>query len=311
MSLLSRTVRLLVTLDLDEDDDRPTSDICDDVQRQLSGDAAEVAVIAATDDSTPRSPDPTQAVRDADLTAYLAAVVAAMAGRDPGIADYLSPVCPECGQLGDGQDGRYVVLGAAVVVGCEGYWVINPTRSASPGRTGNPSPDTLSIPLPGSGPRRSGDLKPFPGHGCIAARPRIHPPRHACEEAQMTTPDHREVPDPHRAPFADLVAELDTLGFDAQPVEVAPNRTRYTATDSPVTVFVIAHPGTARARVVAPTARGTWYLDWTPDTPVHVQLITLYAVLNDNPAAALGAAAAALGVTPAVEPTATTLGPSG
>lgn len=137
---MSRTVRLLVTLDLDEDDDRPTSEICDDVQRQLSGDAAEIAVIAATDDGTPRSPDPAQAIRDADLTTYLAAVVAAMARRDTVIAGYLSPVCPECGQLGDGQDGRHVVLGSAVVVGCEGYWVIDPNAVGIPRPNWQPQP---------------------------------------------------------------------------------------------------------------------------------------------------------------------------
>ena len=119
----------------------------------------------------------------------------------------------------------------------------------------------------------------------------------------MTTPDHREVPDPGRAPFAELAAELGALGFEAEPVAVAPNRTRYTATDSPVTVFVVAQPGTPRVRAVAPTSRGNWYLDWTADTPVHVQLITLYAVLNDDPAAALEAAAAALGAAPPAGPT--------
>lgn len=118
----------------------------------------------------------------------------------------------------------------------------------------------------------------------------------------MTAPDHVEVPDPGWAPFAELVAELGALGFEAEPIATAPNRTRYTATDSPVTFVLITHPGMPRVRAAATTSGRDWYVDWTPGTPVHVQLATLYAVLDDHPAAALNAAAAALGVTPAGEP---------
>jgi hypothetical protein len=141
---MPRTVRLLVTLDLDPDDDRATSDIRDDVQRQLAGDAADVIVIAATDDRLPSSPDPDVAAPEAhanqDLTAYLAAVVAAMTGHDPRIAGYLSPTCPECGQHADAQDGAHVVLGAAVVAGCEGYCVIDPNVVGIPKPHWQPQP---------------------------------------------------------------------------------------------------------------------------------------------------------------------------
>jgi hypothetical protein len=119
-------VRLLVTLHLDDDDNRPTGEISDDVQRQLAGDAADVDVIAATDDGVSPAPHPDQTAGDVELTAYLAAVITAMMRHDPDAIGYLSPMCPECGQLANAEDGQHVVLGAAVVVGCEGYWVIDP-----------------------------------------------------------------------------------------------------------------------------------------------------------------------------------------
>ena len=47
--------------------------------------------------------------------------------RDPALEPYLSPVCPECGHVPEREEGIHVVVGAAaVVIGCEGYWVINP-----------------------------------------------------------------------------------------------------------------------------------------------------------------------------------------
>ena len=41
-----------------------------------------------------------------------------------------------------------------------------------------------------------------------------------------------------------------------------------------------------------------WRMEWTATTPIHVQLIALYAILNHDPAVALSAAAAALGAPP-------------
>jgi hypothetical protein len=128
---MSRTVRLLVTIDLDDDDHRAADEVRADVERQLAGDLADVALIAATDDDgIPPSPDPAIIERDARtakaLTDYLAAVMRAMMRNDPRLAPYLSPICPECGQLAGAEDGMHIVLGAVVVVGCEGYWVINP-----------------------------------------------------------------------------------------------------------------------------------------------------------------------------------------
>jgi len=53
-------------------------------------------------------------------------VLAAMMRHDPRLAPYPSPICPECDELPPPEDGVHTVLGATVVVGCEGYWVINP-----------------------------------------------------------------------------------------------------------------------------------------------------------------------------------------
>ena len=115
------------------------------------------------------------------------------------------------------------------------------------------------------------------------------------------TADDLEVPG--WAPFAELVAELAALGFEPQPIPAVPGRTLYTATDSGVTFTLVASVGPPRVYGSAVTDGYTWHVDWTAHTPVHVQLATLYAVLNDDPAAALNAAAAALGVTPPAEPT--------
>jgi len=45
--------------------------------------------------------------------------------HDPAVQPYLSPICPECGHIPEPEDGIHIVLGA-VVISCEGYWVINP-----------------------------------------------------------------------------------------------------------------------------------------------------------------------------------------
>jgi hypothetical protein len=103
------------------------------------------------------------------------------------------------------------------------------------------------------------------------------------------------------APFAGLVAELGELGFEASLRPVDPGRVVYTATDSPVTVTLVADPS-PYVRAYHPANGRSWYVTWGADTPLHVQLIALYAVLNDDPTTALGAAAASLGAAPPDEP---------
>jgi hypothetical protein len=140
---MARTVRLVVVLGLDEDDARPTEEIGDDLRRRLASEAADIVVIAATDDGPPPT-DPEAAAREArrsqELTTYLAAVIAAMTRRDPNIAGYLSPTCPECGHCARPDDGAHITLGDAVVVGCEGYWVINPNTIGIPRPQWQPQP---------------------------------------------------------------------------------------------------------------------------------------------------------------------------
>ncbi len=142
---MPRTVQLLVTIELDHDDYRPAQEVSDDIERELAGDLAQVVLIGTTgDDGLPPSPDPAVIERDAraakELTAYLAAVIRAMMRHDPAITAYLSPTCPECGQHAQPEDGVHVVLGAAVVVGCEGYWVINPNAVGIPNPNWQPQP---------------------------------------------------------------------------------------------------------------------------------------------------------------------------
>ena len=129
-----RTVHLLVTIELDDEDDRTTEEVRGDVERELSADEAGVILLTHSHDDNatapPRSVDPAgrQRAEDAarERTAYLAAVIRALMCRDPALEPYLSPVCPECGHVPEQEGGIHVVLGAAVVIGCEGYWVINP-----------------------------------------------------------------------------------------------------------------------------------------------------------------------------------------
>jgi hypothetical protein len=142
---MPRTVRLLVTIELDDDDRRPADEVRADVERQLAGDLADVTLIAVTDDDgTQPATDPAIVERDARtakaLTEYLAAVMRAMMRSDTRVAPYLSPICPECGQLAGPEDGVHIVLGAVVVVGCEGYWVINPNVVGIPSPNWQPQP---------------------------------------------------------------------------------------------------------------------------------------------------------------------------
>jgi len=113
-----------------------------------------------------------------------------------------------------------------------------------------------------------------------------------------TTPERSSSDPGMPAPFAELVAELGELGFEPQPRPALPGQVVYTATDSPVTIAVVTDPAYPHVRVESATGGHRWHLDWTVHTPVHVQLIALYAILNHTPVAALSAAAAALATTP-------------
>ena len=97
--------------------------------------------------------------------------------------------------------------------------------------------------------------------------------------------------------FGRLVEELQELGFEPVPESSQPGHTVYAATDSGVHVTVIDEPGRRKVWVSARSGEdGQWGLDWTARTPHAVQLIALYAALNDDPQAALHGAAAAIGL---------------
>src|SRR2546423_2168617 len=113
-----------------------------------------------------------------------------------------------------------------------------------------------------------------------------------------TTPERSSSDPGMPAPFAELVAELGELGLEPPPRPTRPGPVVYTATDSPVTIAVVTDPAYPHVRVESATGGHRWHLDWSTGTPVHVQLIALYAILNHTPAAALSAAAAALATTP-------------
>jgi hypothetical protein len=117
-----------------------------------------------------------------------------------------------------------------------------------------------------------------------------------------TTPEPARSQPTTVPPFADIVAELSELGFEPSPRPVEPGRVLYTATDSPVTVTLAPGPGCPHVHIDCPADGQHWYLSWAAGTPWHVQLIALYGVLNDDPTAALGAAAASLRAAPPDQP---------
>ena len=127
---MPRTVHLLVTAELD--DDRSAEQLRADVERQLGTDLASVILLthAQANDTAPRSAEPAGRHRVdpavLERAAYLAAVITALMRSDPAVDPYVSPICPECGQIPEPGDDGHVVLGAIVAIGCEGYWVINP-----------------------------------------------------------------------------------------------------------------------------------------------------------------------------------------
>ena len=114
----------------------------------------------------------------------------------------------------------------------------------------------------------------------------------------MTTATSPAAPQhpPDRPVFARLVAELDELGFAPGAVADEPGHTLYTATDSRVVIAVIADAPDPHVCLAATRGGHRWSMHWTAATPDAVQLIALYAVLDDDPAAALGGAATALGI---------------
>src|SRR5262249_53961054 len=115
-------------------------------------------------------------------------------------------------------------------------------------------------------------------------------------DAMTTTTDPPAATDP--PPFARLVRELDDLDDEADTVD--PARPAYTATDGRVTVTLdmVADPPRAYLEGFDTDGEPRWKITFTAMVPDATQLVTLYAAVNDDPAEALHAAAAALGVAP-------------
>ena len=116
------------------------------------------------------------------------------------------------------------------------------------------------------------------------------------DDATPATATDARPADVGAGPFARLIAELSDLAYE--PCTDTAGVTVYTATDSPTTVLV--DTASEPARVALATAGGTSpsEVTVTAGTPDATQLLILYAVLNPDPAAAIAAAANALGVAP-------------
>jgi hypothetical protein len=108
---------------------------------------------------------------------------------------------------------------------------------------------------------------------------------------------------PHGFPFAALAHEVQELGFEPVPDLSPPEHTTYRATDSRVAIRIVHTPDERGVWLAVGSGPDLeWALHFTAGTPHAVQLIALYAVLNDNPAAALDAAAAAIGLSTSGSP---------
>src|SRR5205814_3622739 len=110
-----------------------------------------------------------------------------------------------------------------------------------------------------------------------------------------TTPERGRSDPGMPVPFAELVAELGELGFEPQPRPALPGQVVYTATDSPVAITMPTSTVASDTAVTDTTATDVdivhvhaegapdghpWRMEWTATTPIHVQLIALYAILN-------------------------------
>jgi len=68
----------------------------------------------------------------ADEARYLAAAVAAIDAGDDSIEPWLTCECDECGEEPDATDPDHVLHAGYVLIGCEGYWHIDPNRLGIP-----------------------------------------------------------------------------------------------------------------------------------------------------------------------------------
>ena len=60
------------------------------------------------------------------LFEYVAKAQQAVSTADPLIRPWETQRCPECGQKIDRPDGDHIMSSGRVLVGCEGFFVINP-----------------------------------------------------------------------------------------------------------------------------------------------------------------------------------------
>jgi hypothetical protein len=63
---------------------------------------------------------------DIERMAYIDAVHRAIRGSTTGIRKYLTATCTECGARPSAHDDAHVVIDGFVVIGCEGYWLVDP-----------------------------------------------------------------------------------------------------------------------------------------------------------------------------------------
>jgi len=88
-----------------------------------------------------------------------------------------------------------------------------------------------------------------------------------------------------RPPFAALVAELAELGFDTEP-HASPGPRQFAAPDSTLTVTVDDSQRPPRAVLTSGENEPAWEITLRGEVPDAAQLVTLYAALHPQDAAA-------------------------
>ena len=76
-----------------------------------------------TENAMPRIPAPFDTPEGVE---YVKAVIKGINELNPDIVPYMTTTCTECDALGIKRPDDHCLFAGMVIIGCEGYWLINP-----------------------------------------------------------------------------------------------------------------------------------------------------------------------------------------